>query len=356
MWFVVKNEVKWLLKNPLYYIGIVIVFVSIYNNCSVYFSINYFEKDAIIEDSNKTIGDVDFYDGYLPASEEEQYQQGLLILEDILLNEFHLDSTTVESDLQTIKDQNMTPMEIQKLMSEKYNFLNAQTSFFQAAMKKGTVDELNDYLSTCLEKENYTSYFARKYSDYLGVLIAMYSIVLLAFICINDYKKDMHELLHTKPIKSSKYILGKIVGGVFAIMIAVSVITVVFDIIVCIIGNSHGFSINFFDIWYTTIIFNLPIVCYICSAYVFIASIFKTPFSAIPLLLLQLLYSNLGSVNANGIYGYMLKPFAILVRFPEAFFSTKISSIAYINQGLLMIIAIIFACGGIYQWQRRKLI
>ena len=58
----------------------------------------------------------------------------------------------------------------------------------------------------------------------------------------------------------------------------------------------------------------------IVSVYTLISLLFKNPLPGVPLLILYMVYSNMGGRNAEGVYGYWGRPFAIMVRFPDQLF------------------------------------
>jgi ABC-2 type transport system permease protein len=358
MWFIIKKEFLWFLKNPVYYLGALLMFIIIYSSISGYLDIHYFDEDEdILEISQNKMGDADINHGYIPSTNTEKFYRGLSILGQTLRDVLEINEDEVQQVIHKIQAEDMSVEQIKVFVESKYPIEDVQSYFLSANdVKKGTPDEVNQYIKERLEKENYSEYFGRKYSDYLGLAIVIYSVILLVFLYIYDYKKDLYELLHTKPLKSWKYILGKTLGGVLPICFIVFIITAIFDAIIVIKANSLGYPVNLFDIWFFVITLNLPAIFYISLVYVFFANIFKTPLPGIPLLLLQLLYSNLGTTDKLRQYGYKHRLLSIIVRFPDKFFETNLDGMSYLNQAIMIIIAILFACISIYQWNRRRLL
>ncbi len=77
------------------------------------------------------------------------------------------------------------------------------------------------------------------------------------------------------------------------------------------------------DFLLATCLYILPNMLMIVSVYSLVSLLCKSPLPAVPLLLLYIVYSNMGSRNAEGIYGYDGRPLAIMVRFPGGFFDTS---------------------------------
>ncbi|WDV47078.1 hypothetical protein PV797_05095 [Clostridiaceae bacterium M8S5] len=356
MWFVIGRAFVNYFKNPLYYIGAILIFMFTYINCNAYLNISYFNQESIEEFKSINNGAVEIYNGYLPATEKEIFDAGLIKLENSLLNELKLDKRKVSTIISKIRKEKFNLKQIKEYM-ESYNYKNAQLCFVNdVEMKKGTIKELNTYILEKLKQENYSKYFARKVSDFLSVGILIYSMILLAFLYKDDYKSTMYELIHTKPIKSWKYIIGKALGGILAINVIVIIIVTIWDIMICIKGNNAGLPVNPIDIWPTIAICNLPIVFYVGFIYTFITSVFKTSLPAIPFLFLHLVYSNLGQKNDVGVYLYKHRPFSAVIRFPGEFFSTKLYENCYFNQMIIIIFTIVIAVCAVIIFGRRRVL
>ena len=95
----------------------------------------------------------------------------------------------------------------------------------------------------------------------------------------------------------------------------------------------------------------LMIVC----VYTITSLLFKNPLPAVPVLFLYMIYSNMGSRNAEGVYGYYGRPLAIMVRFPGMFFDTAPPPMALVNQCCLVIVSAAVILIGIQLWRRRRI-
>ena len=93
----------------------------------------------------------------------------------------------------------------------------------------------------------------------------------------------------------------------------------------------------------------------IVSIYTLISLIFKNPLPGVPLLILYMVYSNLGGTNAEGVYGYWGKPLAIMVRFPGQLFDTTPPPMALLNQSFLIIVSVVIILISIQIWKRRRI-
>ena len=68
-----------------------------------------------------------------------------------------------------------------------------------------------------------------------------------------------------------------------------------------------------------------------------------------------MVYSNMGGRNAEGVYGYWGRPFAIMVRFPDQLFDTTPPPMAFLNQSLLILASVVIILISIQIWKRRRM-
>ena len=109
------------------------------------------------------------------------------------------------------------------------------------------------------------------------------------------------------------------------------------------------------DFLAATGLYILPNMLMIVCVYGLISLLFKNPLPAVPLLILYMVYSNTGSRNAEGVYGYYGRPLAIMVRFPGRFFDTVSPPMVLLNQSFLIlaVTGILLIC--MQLWKRRRM-
>lgn len=353
---IVKREVISYLKNPMYYIGAILVFIGVYSSVSPYLNIHYFNEPSEIRtlDNHTGIADADISDGYIPTTKEEQYEVGLENIYTDLVENVKMPPEEANQLVIKLKDSKMSATETCRYMEEAYSYYGAEYHFHNADIKQATVEEANNYIKESLSEKTYTDYFSRKYADYMGVYIIFYAIVIFAFLFMKDSKKDIYELLHTKPIKPWQYITGKILGGMVPMIVVVGVITVIYNILIMRQGIAAGFPVSFWVIWLGVIIYLIPNLLMIICVYTFISVLFKNPLPGVPALVLYMIYSNMGTRMEDGTFGYKIRKLAILVRFPDLFFETITPSQAVVNQLSLACIAVVLSIISILMWKRRR--
>ena len=108
------------------------------------------------------------------------------------------------------------------------------------------------------------------------------------------------------------------------------------------------------DFLLATCLYILPNMLMIVSVYSLISLLFKSPLPAVPLLLLYMVYSNMGGRNADGVYGYHGRPLAIMVRFPGTLFDTTPPPMALLNQSFLILAAMCIFFISVQIWKRRR--
>ena len=177
----------------------------------------------------------------------------------------------------------------------------------------------------------------------------------LAVHFMQDMRKNTYELLHTKPISATQYVIGKVAGGFLISLIILAILNLVFWVACMICTSGNGFEIRLTDFLLATCQYILPNMLMIVCVYTIVALLFKNPLPAVPLLFLYMIYSNMGSQNAEGVYGYYGRPLAIMVRFPGMFFDVTPPPMAMVNQICLLIASAGIILIGIQIWRRRRI-
>ena len=147
---------------------------------------------------------------------------------------------------------------------------------------------------------------------------------------------------------------GKIAGGFTALLLPLAVMTAVFTFLCMHRGREQGFPVAVWDVFAAAAVYVLPNLLMVICVYALTAFLFKNPLPATPLLILYMVYSNMGSIGPDGNYGYYGRPLAIIVRFPGLFLDTTPPPLALMNQTALLIAAavIIWVCVRI--WKKRR--
>ena len=361
---IIKREIKNYLKNPVFLIGAVIVFVQLYLIFAPFLKLHYWNSEeelqnAKVEDQEGVpeyyiTGDIT--EGFIKSSYDEKVDRALNLVRDDLVNHMGLSEKEADALLKEAREYGSTELEIGLYIEEKCGYLaNNFLSLCQVSeYRKATVDEVNTYMEESFEEESYTSKFSKKYADFMGLLLIAFSMILMAFLFIQDTRKNTYELLHTKPISAESYILGKVLGGFAALMIPLVLFTTIFDVWAVLNGIKQGFPVSFLDMWKAALIYILPNLLMLISVYAGVAILFKNPLPATPLLLLYMVYSNMGGRNAEGRYGFYGRPLAILVRFPHNFMELEAAPYAELNQLFLLLASIGIILLTIFIWKRRR--
>lgn len=357
MSIIIKRELKNYLKNPIFYIGAVIIFIGIYSCLSSYLKLHYFESDEEIKSIKvENISDADIMDGYIPTSQTEKVELGLEKIKQTMIDGWEMSEREADAIIQDVKLNNETIPQMCKYLEEKYQYYynNAFYAFEESSTRQGSAEEVNAYMQDKFKEHDYSWYFAKKYADFGGLYVIFFATILLAFLFIRDMKADTYELLHTKPISATQYILGKILGGFLAIMLVTTVITTIFTMICIFHGKAVGFPVSSTDLWKAVFIYFIPNILMVVCVYAGVALLFKNPLPAIPLLLLYIIYSNMGSVGVDGMYGYYGRILAILVRFPGGLLETSTPPMILLNQTFLILAASILVIISSVFWKRRR--
>lgn len=352
---IIRREWKGHLKNPLFYLGIILVGWTMYSSLQGYL-FTYLDEDMQIEE--KSPYEADVMDGYIPYTEEEKQKQYNEEFEHIRValasDYFGYSETEAEEIVTYLKESGMTIKEMGEYMEEKYDFPNAELGFIPPDTKKVTVAEANEYMKQALDEHTFTYYFSLKYADLLTVEMLIFCIVLFVFSFMFESKQDIYELLHTKPLKSGAYVWGKVLGNMSVSVFVIIVITAVMNI--CVVQHciKENLAYSIWDMWMRLGLFLLPSLFVIIATYFFVSVLFKNAIPAVPVLILYMIYSNMGRVEADGSFSYHLRPLSLCIRCPEVFFENTIYDAMFINQAAIILLGIVLCLVANKIWNRRR--
>ena len=352
MWSILKREVKNYWKNPLLWLGIAVGVLVVLQNVSPYLHIHYLaEGETIVNDYPETYRNGDACEGYVPTEEGQRRELWQAQVQKDLMTVCGMDSDKAQSVIEEMKEMDiMTACQY----LEKYGFYDAYYGYVNTAYRKGTREEINAYMAKKLEDRPFSFYFSRKFADFAGLFMGFFATVALSGLFMQDTRKNTYELLHTKPVSAGAYLAGKAGGGFVVCLLVLAVLNLVFFGLCSVTAGSNGFTVRLMDFLAATCLYILPNMLMIVSVYCLISLLFKSPLPAVPLLLLYIVYSNMGNRNVNGIYGYYGRPLAIMVRFPDGFFETAPPPMLLLNQSFLILAAIILLFISMQIWKRRR--
>ncbi len=352
MWSILKREVKNYMKKPLLWLGTAICVLVIYQNVSPYLDIHYLEEgEIIVNDYPETYQNGDVFDGYVPTENGLRREMWEERIRENLISEFGMDNAGAQSVIDEMKE-----MDIKTACAhlEGRGFYNAYYEYVNTAYHKGTCEEINSYMAEKLEDRTFSYYFSRKFADFAGLSMGFFATVLLSVLFMQDTRRNTYELLHTKPVSAGKYLSGKVGGGFAVCLIILAALNMIFFGICLVSMRNSGLEVHLADFLLASCFYILPNMFMIISIYSLISLLFKSPLPAVPLLLLYMVYSNMGSRNAEGIYGYYGRPLAIMVRFPGGFFDTAPPPMVLLNQSSLILAAVCLLFFSAQIWKRRR--
>lgn len=350
---IIKRSILNYLKNPILWIGLIIVIASTYQCLSSYLTIHYISADEQVPQNDISLWDADIVDGYVPTSDEERrdiWENNIKHnLMDNTPNGFGFSQQEADNVIKEI--QNMDITTAAEYLEDKYEYYCALYDYEDLDIHRGTAEEINSYIKSKLSKHSFSYYFAKKLTDFAGLHMVFFATVLLAFLFIQDTRKSTYELLHTKPITATQYICGKVSSGFIVMLGVLAILNVVFFVLCLNTAFKAGFSVTPIDFLIDSLIYIVPNLLMICCIYTITALIFKNPLPAAPLLILYIIYSNMLTEKGTT---YQMRPLSIMVRFPGRFFETQPAELSNINQLFVVAVSVILLCLSVTIWKRRR--
>jgi ABC-2 type transport system permease protein len=308
-----KREIMNYLKRPLFWVGVLLVIYGVFNATSPYLTTHYLTTgEKIINDQSNTSVEGEVYEGYIPATPEKHREVWHEKVKIKLTDVFGLTDSEAQNVIEKLESMNLK--EAYAYLEQEYDWYGARYLYEDSTYYKGTAEEINAYLDKKLEDKTFSFYYARKFADFAGLYMVFFAIIMLAVLFLQDTKKHTYELLHTKPVTAGKYVMGKVSAGFTICLLVLTILNILFWVLCRIYTKDSGFEVRLWDFVASTVLYILPNMLMIVSIYTLISLIFKNPLPGVPLLILYMVYSNLGGTNAEGVYGYWGKPLAIMVR------------------------------------------
>lgn len=351
---ILKREIKSYLKRPLFWIGIAIVIYGVFSAISPYLTTHYLASgEKIVNDYPDTVYLADVHEGYIPATPEKHRELWHENVKQALIDEFKVSDSQAQEVIGKLKDMDLE--KAYEYLQKEYDWYGARYLYEDSAYYKGTAEEINAYLDEKFENKTFSFYFSRKFADFTGLFMGFFATIMLSVLFIQDTRKHTYELLHTKPITAGQYVMGKVSAGFAICLMVLAILNLLFWILCLVYTKDSGFEVRLWDFIVSTVLYILPNMLMIVCVYTLISLLFKTPLPGVPLLILYIVYSNMGGKNAEGIYGYWGSPLAIMIRFPGQFFDTTPPPMAMLNQIFLILASIVIILTSIQLWKRRRI-
>lgn len=351
---IIRREILNYLKSPWFWLAIVVVTVGVFQQLNPYLNIHYITSEEELKNNDpETVYKGEIFEGYIPVNQEEHRELWENRIQENLSADLGMDSGKASDIIQEMRGLEIK--EACRYLEEECGYYDAEYIWEATGYRKGTMAEINSYIKDKMQELPFSYYFSRKFADFSGLFMGFTATVLFAVLFMQDMRKNTYELLHTKPVGATQYVVGKVAGGFLISVIILGILNLVFWAACIIFTRGNGFEIRLTDFLSVTCIYILPNMLMIVCVYTIIALLFKNPLPAVPLLVLYMIYSNMGGRNAEGVYGYYGRPLAIMVRFPDMFFDVAPPPLAVINQIYLLLVSAIIILVGIQLWRRRKI-
>lgn len=353
----IKKEIGFLLRNPLVYLGVLLMTVIVFWRVSPYWSFYDNLQEAGTEVMYSDGGDV--IDGYIPTSKEEIYRTALEKLQKYLVTDYNWTNEKAKSEIEKVKKWSIP--EIATYFKEEHGIAGVRSTFAERTYHSATKEEMDDYLQDTFGKngnKTYTKEVSYKYADYLGISSILFAALIFVLLLYRDMKKDIYALIHAKPLSAMKFLGGKFAAGISVVFGATIPLTLMMNLLTIKAGTAYGLSVRFTDFWLTILMFHIPSILATGSLMILISLLFCNTVPAIPAILLYYLYCNMGSYDSTlGIlygYHYRAKSLSLFTRFPSAFGLNEFPENGIINLCFLILLTIFALIGSIKLWERRR--
>ena len=146
---IIKRSILDYLKNPVLWIGLIIIVASMYQCLSSYLQIHYIKQNEQITQNDVALEDADVMDGYIPTSDDKERRREWEdtikeTLMDTSKNGFGFSRQEADHVMKEI--QNMDVKTASEFLESQYGYYNAIYAYEDLEIHKGTAEEINHYI------------------------------------------------------------------------------------------------------------------------------------------------------------------------------------------------------------------
>lgn len=194
----------------------------------------------------------------------------------------------------------------------------------------------------------FTPLVAQMFADYYGIVLAMLTVFLAAFIFYRDKRSNILELVCSRPVGGITYVLSKFAGTcipIFASILAVASIPTFFAVKM----KMDGFDVHVFTYFSTFAIWLFPTVMFIVALAMLVSILIDNPIPAIAMQFLVFVTSIAPLKGDYSLYKVFIRHNAMEpLSNPPAFYINRI----FIT---LMSIAFILITAWLWEIKRRRI-
>ncbi len=355
---ILRHEIIIYRKKPFFWIILAAVAIGIFQEVQPFLEIHYVTKEeaAAFASSDPSADEVEIYEGYIPTTKEQQRALWDKEIRQNLVSGYGISEDEADSVIR--KMDQMDVEEASQYLEENYSYYDAYDLWPVCAYRKGSSQEINAYIKSQLSQHPFSYYFSKEFANFASLFMGFGALLLLSMLFIQDMRKNTYELLHTKPVSTAGYVLGKALGGFFVCLIALGILDILFWLL-CLLftkGNGYGFeTVRLSDFLSATCLYLLPNMLMVASVYTFVSLCFKNPVPAIPLLFAYMTYSCLPRKALGGGTGDFGNPLSLIVRFPQKFFQLAPPDGVWRNQVFLLAASALLLLLSTVLWGRRRI-
>ncbi|MDE6853062.1 MAG: ABC transporter permease subunit [Lachnospiraceae bacterium] len=355
---IIKYNIKRMISNPLFWVLTILagvaIFVSMWKYCS---SFGYLKEDVSIIDSPHLENRGEVTDGYIPRSDKEineQLMDQYESLADIMVNYLGYPEKETYETMEYLKNSQLSLVKQNKYLDKKYH--TKEISFYYLSrMKKSTVQETNQYMKSMLHKHSYTYYVSFKYAGQAATYICLLCIIVFIFSFYSETKKDVYELLHTKPFAKGTYVMGKIISNLLVGLIPLGIITLAYDVVLVLHANREHLPFHIWDIWLAVFLLVVPVIFFFSALYMLISLIFMNSIPAVAISIALFYSSAMGFPDDNVTrFSYLLHPFGLVAYFPYSIFFGQYSYKLVLNFFGVFFLGVVLCVFSEILWQKRR--
>jgi ABC-type transport system involved in multi-copper enzyme maturation permease subunit len=246
--------------------------------------------------------------------------------------------------------------DILKYFEEMPDFYESVKSIIEFnTYRVATLAEVQSMVNDKLRSERFSAYFARRYCDRLAVFACFIILFLFAFTFDRDRRSNINEILYTKPVKSTEYIIGKYLGVLLPFLMIISFITIVVGLFMYFRFTNFGWQFNPVDIYKSFLLWVCVSVIFSGALITALSLLLRNGIATLPLYLVYYIFMVKPSMD-GGVWGYPIDLAHFMIRW-DNFFKPEsgiLSTLIIQNRVLYLLLAFLFIIISIILWEKNR--
>ncbi|NMB00726.1 MAG: ABC transporter permease [Firmicutes bacterium] len=240
----------------------------------------------------------------LNANEQEQVRVVLEELTDHSVSELDVFWIAREATWLPV-NENITMERFSELMAKLDELLGGGSAYGREGLARislvpKTYEEVVEEWEYMVHKDLITNGLARRFCDYLGIVLGIFPIFVAVFMAIKDRRTRMEQAVYSRQASSAKIVISRYFALVIMMILPVILLGLKETVVALYFGTSNSYPVDAFAFGRYIFWWLVPTLMFVTALAIFLTYLTDTPVAIVVGLVLWLF--NLNSIRLTGDY------------------------------------------------------